>query len=276
MAKEEKPKEEEKKETKKEKKERLKKEKKTYAYRKNRRAKQIKFLKIGLISTAVFLLIVYLVLKILYSPGDFTIMLGNDFSRDKGIVMYESIVDKNEKKILAAPKLETMDNISVEWIPKDIHNQKDGSNNGDNYIAYTFYIEHMGIEVLNYWYSIHMFDITRNIDDAIRVMVYLNGERTVYAKLNRNGQPEKDTVPFYRDDLVCLVERRHIQPGDIDKFTILIFIEGDDPDCVDDLIGGMMKMRMEITDEKNVKERIDVVNNNETNTENTENEENSV
>ena len=40
-----------------------------------------------------------------------------------------------------------------------------------------------------------------------------------------------------------------MKSGDIDKFTIVIFLEGDDPDCTDELIGGEMKMHMDITEE---------------------------
>ena len=43
--------------------------------------------------------------------------------------------------------------------------------------------------------------------------------------------------------------RESFNPGDIDKFTIVIYLEGDDPDCVDALIGGEMKMHMDITEE---------------------------
>ena len=40
-----------------------------------------------------------------------------------------------------------------------------------------------------------------------------------------------------------------MQPGDIDKFTIVVYLEGDDPECDDSLIGGEMKMHMDITEE---------------------------
>ena len=46
-----------------------------------------------------------------------------------------------------------------------------------------------------------------------------------------------------------LEQRKNFKSGDIDKFTIVIWIEGDDPDCIDDLIGGEMKMHMEVTEE---------------------------
>ena len=35
-------------------------------------------------------------------------------------------------------------------------------------------------------------------------------------------------------------------PNAIDKFTIVIFLEGDDPDCLNNLIGGEIKMHMDI------------------------------
>ena len=34
-----------------------------------------------------------------------------------------------------------------------------------------------------------------------------------------------------------------------DKFTVVIWLEGDDPDCVDSILGGEIKMHMEIREE---------------------------
>ena len=48
---------------------------------------------------------------------------------------------------------------------------------------------------------------------------------------------------------VLLEHRTDFKPGEIDKFTIVIYLEGDDPDCIDALIGGDMKMHMDITEE---------------------------
>ena len=40
-----------------------------------------------------------------------------------------------------------------------------------------------------------------------------------------------------------------MNPGKIDKFTVIVYLEGDDPECDDSLIGGEMKMHMDITEE---------------------------
>ena len=121
---------------------------------------------------------------------------------------------------------------------------------GDNYIAYTFYVENEADETIHYWYKILIDDTVKNVDEAIRVAVYLNGEKTVYAKANRyTSQPERNTVAFKDSETVMLEQRRDFRSGDIDKFTVVMWVEGDDPDCIDDLIGGEMKMHMVITEE---------------------------
>ena len=88
------------------------------------------------------------------------------------------------------------------------------------------------------------------VDKAIRIIVYRNGERTIYARPNETtGEEENGTKKFYSDMQVLLEHRTDFKPGEIDKFTIVIYLEGDDPDCIDALIGGDMKMHMDITEE---------------------------
>ena len=80
--------------------------------------------------------------------------------------------------------------------------------------------------------------------------MYLNDTKTVYAKLNsETGEPEQDTKPFYNIECVMLEERKDFKVGDIDKYTIVVWIEGDDPDCVNALLGGEIKMHMDIKEE---------------------------
>ena len=164
--------------------------------------------------------------------------------------MYEKKDEKDDKRILKATKVDFMDNISVKWLPQDIDNLGEGSHNGNNYLAYTFYLENKGANVINYWYEIDIDDVIKNVDKAIRVMTIINGEKTIFAKENEfTKQPEEGTKTFYSASEVCVEQRADFKPGDVDKFTIVIFIEGDDPDCKDELIGGEMKMHMDIKEE---------------------------
>ena len=117
-------------------------------------------------------------------------------------------------------------------------------------IDLTFYIENEGKQTVNYWYSVIIDDVIKNVDEAARVMIYFNGNKSVYAKVNSyTKEPEKDTLPFFNNNIAVLEQRKDFKPGDIDKFTVVIWLEGDDEDCTDNILGGEIKMHMEIREE---------------------------
>ena len=215
-----------------------------------KRETRIKVLKVSLLISSLFLIIIYFLLRALYTNGSFTISIDQAFSKKSGIVAYEYLKEKDHKIILEAPNIEFVDNISVNWIPQDIDTEAEGSHNGENYIAYTFYIQNMGQHTINYWYQIPIETVTKNADTAIRIMIFLNGEKTIYAKKAKDGGPEPGTKEFFSDEFVCVEERKDFEPSAIDRVTLVIWMEGDDPECLNDIIGGQVKMHMDITGEQ--------------------------
>lgn len=215
-----------------------------------RRKKINKWLKrVSLVLMIIFAFL-YIILAIIYNGGNFTITLDPTFAADTGIILYEDHEKKEKKNRLYAKEIDSMDNISVKWIPDNINDEKDGAHNGENYIAYTFYLENEGSEAVNYWVECTIDDVIRKIDEAVRIMVILNGEKVIYAKENSvTKQTEEGTEKFYKEKTPILRQRENFNPGEIDKYTIVIWIEGDDPDCVDALIGGEIKMHLDIRDE---------------------------
>ena len=214
------------------------------------REKKIKVLKRSILLMLMALIIMFFLLRVIFEAGDFTVSLDPEFAQESGLVMYEKLSEKYARKILKATRVDFMDNISVKWLPEDLNKIGEGSHNGENYLAYSFYLENQGSDPINYWYQILVDDVIKNVDKAIRVMVYRNDEKIIYAKANETtGEAEFDTKKFYSDTEVLLERRENFIPGEIDKFTIVIYLEGDDPDCVDALIGGEMKMHMDITEE---------------------------
>ena len=209
-----------------------------------------KYFKIIMLCCFLLLVITFLILSVIYNGGKFTVTLDPNFALQTGIVIYENHEYKEVKGKLYAQDIDFMDNISVDWIPKTINEEKDGSHNGQDYIAYTFYIENEGNEVQNYWYSVVIDDVIKNVDEAVRIMIFRNDDKKIYAKTSAyTGKAEKDTVEFYSDKYAVLEERKEFKPGDIDKMTVVIWLEGDDPECVDALIGGEIKMHMEIREQ---------------------------
>ena len=172
------------------------------------------------------------------------------FGKESNLTIYERLDEKLERTYLKSEDIEFFTDISIDWLPENINDEGEGSHNGKNYIAYTFYAENQGQETINYWSEIIIDDVIKDVDKAIRVAVYKNGVRTVYAKLNETtNQPENGTVAF-KDDITIMREvAENFKVGDIDKYTIVIWVEGSDPDCIDALIGGEIEMHMNITEE---------------------------
>ena len=197
----------------------------------------------------VLLAIVYLFLYVVYEGGRFTVTLDRNLSNRKNVYISEKIDYKTKNRKLAADTIDYMDNISVEWLPENIGEGSGGSHNGDNYVAYTFYVLNAGDEVVNYWYEIDVDDSIKRLDEAIRVMVVHNGVKTIYAKESASGEAEKGTEKFKTDSRVVLKERKSFQPKSNDKITVVIWLEGDDPECNNDLLGGEIRMHMDITEE---------------------------
>ena len=176
----------------------------------------------------------FIILSIIYKGGKFTVTLDRNLALDNNIVIYDDLEAKDGKRKLEAKDLDFMDNISINWIPGNINNERDGSHNG----------------VIDYWYSVIIDDVIKNVDEAVRVMIFLNDEKSVYAKINSfTGKEEDGTKAFFSDKEAVLENRSGFSPGDIDKFTVVIWLEGDDPDCVDSILGGEIKMHMEIREE---------------------------
>ena len=217
---------------------------------KKKRARKKAF-KVLLGVTILFLVNTYIILAIFYRGENFTITLDSEYGRESGLIIYESIKEREDwRNFLRSDDIQFFTDISGDWIPKDVDNEGDGSHNGRNYIAYTFYAENRGQDTINYWSRIEIEDVIRNVDEAIRIMVFKNGEKVTYAKNSRQtGQPEPNTVPFYDEDTVMLEVAENFKVGDIDKYTVVIWVEGDDPECKNDLIGGEIKMHMTLTEE---------------------------
>ncbi len=201
----------------------------------------------------IVLTFAYFVLNFVYNEGNFTINMDKNTYLRSNLVMYESMNDRSSVVKLSATKIPFMDNISIKWLPENINKAEGGNHNGENYIAYTFYLENKGDENIDYWYSVISDDVIKNVDEAVRVMIYVNDEKKLYAKVNSiTKKAEPDTIAFKneKDGTIILEERSKMKPGEIDKLTVVIWLEGDDPECVNSILGGEMKMHMNIVEEQ--------------------------
>ena len=123
----------------------------------------------------------------------------------------------------------------------------DGEHNGENYIAYTFYLFNDGEKALTYEYNLYTLNTTNGVDKGVRVQLYKDGECTTYARTKTDGTgPEPGTVEFMGETTIVKKQVSSFGSGEYAKFTIVIWIERNDADTTDDVIGGQFKIDMKI------------------------------
>ena len=177
--------------------------------------------------------------------GNFTINLNRLELYRKGISIADNGDFNGATARLTASTVEDATNISIDDLPEDI-DDLDGSHNGKNYMAYTYYVRNAGKEDLGYKASIILDSCAKGAEKAVRVAVWRNGERVVYAAPAADGGEENGCKNFKSDDVVCTYTEKKFLVGNVDRYTIVIWMEGDDPECVDSIIGGSVEFSMKI------------------------------
>lgn len=177
--------------------------------------------------------------------GNFTINLNRLELYRKGISIADNGDFDGATARLTASTVEDATNISIDDLPEDI-DDLDGSHNGKNYMAYTYYVRNAGKEDLGYKASITLDSCAKGAEKAVRVAVWRNGERVVYAAPATDGGKENGCKNFKSDDVVCTYTEKKFLVGNVDRYTIVIWMEGDDPECVDSIIGGSVEFSMKI------------------------------
>lgn len=178
--------------------------------------------------------------------GSFTVRVNKYDMVNQGLSLSESPEYEQSIAVLNADAAYDMTNISGKDLPDNI-DMINGSHNGNNYIAYTFYLINSGDDTLSYEYELYIEDVSKGVDEAVRVAVYHNGEKTVYGKTKSNGQGMESDCDseFLTATTVAKGVVEGFSPKSRDKYTVVIWLEGNDPDCVDDIVGGQIKFGMD-------------------------------
>lgn len=211
---------------------------------------------VTLIISVLVLLLLWIISWLMTTIGDLVISVENGAARE-GLVISESLEDgggaKDPVLQLSAQNVTEVTNITYDWLPTNLDTEKDGEHNGQNYLAYTFYLTNSGKETLDYESTLKFTGIAKNADEALRIMVYRNGEPTIYAQENRDKSPLEEKVnekfkegadDLNLEDYVVFEDLTEgIKVGESVKYTIVTWIEGNDPECINDIMGGYVKMQ---------------------------------
>lgn len=177
--------------------------------------------------------------------GNFTVNLNRLELYRRGIAIAEDGDFTEPTARLTASTMKDATNITLTDLPDDL-DAYDGSHNGENYVAYTYYVRNAGKIDVGYNAVVKLDACSKGAEEAVRIAVWRNGEEKIYARPSQDGSPEEDCENFESDDVVCRFTEENFLVGNVDKYTIVIWMEGEDPECVDAIIGGSVQFSMDI------------------------------
>ncbi len=217
-----------------------------------RKSKEVKRHFIVMRVLALLVIILILLISIAYAIsyfydkfGSFTVKVNKYDMVHQGLTLSETPEYDRSNAVLNANIVYDMTNISGEDIPPNV-DKINGSHNGDSYIAYTFYLINSGDDTISYTGEMNIENVTKGVDEAVRIAVYKNGEKTVYGKTKSSGMGKESDCDseFLSSSVVMRTSGDKFKAKDKDKYTVVIWLEGNDPDCVDAIIGGTLKLSM--------------------------------
>lgn len=185
--------------------------------------------------------------------GNFVMSVDYD-SYKRGIVLSNTETLNNPQPRLMTNPVYGAKDMTYSWLKLEEVTQTEGNYTDPDYdyVAYTFYLTNNGFETVDIVYHIRIIDTYKAMDSAIRVLVIEDGVETIYQKPDtpQGSVPISYTLPlqmtekFLSDTIIMRKRIMNFQPQTVIKFSVVVWIEGLDPDTTDDIIGGMIKLQM--------------------------------
>ena len=231
----------------------------------------------------LFMAAMYGISQITQLRGHFTINLTDEMF-DEGFQLSETSDFANPTARLYGEPVADAPCISVTEIPADV-DAVEGPHNGRAYYAHTFFLAKRGEGTVDYRYTLSINSESLNCSSAAWVMLFYNGAPTLYARAGADGEAEclpakednsrgytaaslpfLDRLPadqyeevvgerstgirlmpyaFASEQVVTSQVVTDMEQDEVDAFTVVIWLEGDDPDCTDALIGSHIGLQMD-------------------------------
>ncbi len=187
----------------------------------------------GVIIITSILAVLFILSAFYTGAGEFVISLDSTMSRDGFYLSDDN--DFKDKKVCLRSNAVIADNISVFDISNNV-TEVDGVNDGANYVAHTFYLTNETGKTKDAAESTQYTVISGNESN-------LNTDE-VYQAQSLNSVNQLTTIPFKSENEICSGIRKGIKNDEVDKYTIVMWYEGEDPECTDGIIGGWVEVYM--------------------------------
>jgi len=225
------------------------------------------FLTMGIIISGILSLLIALIAYLGQNMGNFVISLPEETWR-VGIKLSDEREFRFPRTRLVCDPIMDAEPITytdfVSQIPTirntdgQFIDDRTGTGDGNyNYFAYTFYLRNDGLRTVDVEFKIVFATVTREIDESIRVLLITDEDPngTIYHKyepeidnVSPDGIPVRDRPiwgkEFLSDKVVCSSVISTFARNQQKKFTIIIWIEGWDPQSDERIMGGRVRMDM--------------------------------
>lgn len=253
--------------------------------------RRISIVLVALLLIALF--ITGIIYAVLYFVETNSFKIGIEESSIGGLSLADEYTFQYPMTYLSMGGPDKMDNTTYKLLDLQHIFSTDGSSNGKNYIAFTFYVKNDGTASVNFRTEITIESESKNIADALRVLVRQAdpetgfSEITYYARKNADGEKEKlvpyffnpiddndleilydeetrscykgesrtadiETEPFKEDNpngrsVIMSQVHENLAPNRPQAFTVVVWLEGEDKECVDGILGGKMRLEMKLS-----------------------------
>lgn len=229
--------------------------------------KQRRIFRIGyLISGCIMLLLAFLTYYG-QNSGNFVMSVDEDAFK-RGIAISDSSTFETMNRWLTADPVEDVRDTTLQHIDlfEIINAEGAYKETRSNYLAYTFFLRNVGSETTPVDYEVVITNQSKNIAEAIRVMIIVDGQvaydeqgiryiecesKTMYQAPDKHDIIYKDYLQeftlFKSTDIICSERIFDIRPEQTKKISVIMWLEGEDPECIETLASAKIKITMNLS-----------------------------
>lgn len=229
--------------------------------------KQRRIFRIGYLISGCIMLLLSFLTYYGQNSGNFVMSVDEDAFK-RGIAISDSSTFETMNRWLTADPVEDVRDTTLQHIDlfEIINAEGAYKETRSNYLAYTFFLRNVGSETTPVDYEVVITNQSKNIADAIRVMIIVDGQvaydeqgiryiecesKKMYQAPDKHDIVYKDYLQdftlFKSTDIICSERIFDIRPEQTKKISVIMWLEGEDPECIETLASAKIKITMNLS-----------------------------
>lgn len=229
--------------------------------------KQRRIFRIGYLISGCIMLLLSFLTYYGQNSGNFVMSVDEDAFK-RGIAISDSSSFETMNRWLTADPVEDVRDTTLQHIDlfEIINAEGAYKETRSNYLAYTFFLRNVGSETTPVDYEVVITNQSKNIADAIRVMIIVDGQvaydeqgiryiecesKKMYQAPDKHDIVYKDYLQdftlFKSTDIICSERIFDIRPEQTKKISVIMWLEGEDPECIETLASAKIKITMNLS-----------------------------